>query len=131
METSLPFFIPPRWSHGRLEQRAIALVRRFQAAVRAAVPQQAGRVVKFIGDAALVESPSVESAVQSAAAGHSTLRERMRSSVASTKRSSGWIVSSWRAGPGPRIAWRSYRAGTGKATGLSFPSAEMDATPKK
>ena len=45
------------------EDRAIALVRRFQAAVRAAVPADSGRIVKFIGDAALVESPSSESAV--------------------------------------------------------------------
>jgi adenylate cyclase len=55
------------------EDRAIALVRRFQAAVRAAVPSEAGRVVKFIGDAALVESPSAESALRSATA----LRESM------------------------------------------------------
>lgn len=47
--------------------RAIALVRRFQAAVRAAVPAERGRIVKFVGDAALVESPSAESAVAAAA----------------------------------------------------------------
>jgi TolB-like protein/class 3 adenylate cyclase/Tfp pilus assembly protein PilF len=55
------------------EDRAIALVRRFQAAVRAAVPTDGGRIVKFIGDAALVESPSAESALRSAA----SLRESM------------------------------------------------------
>ena len=49
------------------EDKAIALVRRFQAAVRAAVPPERGRIVKFIGDAALVESPSAEAAVQAAA----------------------------------------------------------------
>jgi class 3 adenylate cyclase len=57
------------------EDRAIALVRRFQAAVRAAVPAESGRFVKFIGDAALVESPSTESAVLAAA----TLRRLFRS----------------------------------------------------
>jgi TolB-like protein/class 3 adenylate cyclase/Tfp pilus assembly protein PilF len=58
------------WSElaARDEDRAIALVRRFQAAVRAAVPSDSGRIVKFIGDAALVESPSAESALRSAAA---------------------------------------------------------------
>jgi adenylate cyclase len=49
------------------EDKAIALVRRFQAAVRAVVSPERGRIVKFIGDAALVESPSAEAAVQSAA----------------------------------------------------------------
>ncbi|HJU86725.1 MAG TPA: adenylate/guanylate cyclase domain-containing protein, partial [Gemmatimonadota bacterium] len=55
------------------EDRAIALVRRFQAAVRAAVPHDSGRIVKFIGDAALVESLSAESALVAAA----TLRESL------------------------------------------------------
>ncbi|HEY7472413.1 MAG TPA: adenylate/guanylate cyclase domain-containing protein [Gemmatimonadota bacterium] len=49
------------------EDKAIALVRRFQSAVRAAVPAEMGRIVKFIGDAALVESPSAEAAVMAAA----------------------------------------------------------------
>ena len=44
------------------EDQAISLVRRFQAAVRAVVSNDQGRVVKFIGDAALVESPSAEAA---------------------------------------------------------------------
>lgn len=57
----------------RDEDRAIALVRRFQAAIRAAVPAERGRIVKFLGDAALVESPSAEAALLSAAA----LRESM------------------------------------------------------
>ena len=48
------------------EDQAIALVRRFQAAVRAVVSGDQGRVVKFIGDAALVESPSAEAAVKAA-----------------------------------------------------------------
>jgi TolB-like protein/Tfp pilus assembly protein PilF len=48
------------------EDRAIALMRRFQAAVRAVVSEERGRVVKFIGDAALVESPSAEAAVLAA-----------------------------------------------------------------
>ena len=55
------------------EDRAIALVRRFQAAVRAVIPADSGRIVKFIGDAALVESPSSESALVAAA----TLRESL------------------------------------------------------
>lgn len=55
------------------EDRAIALVRRFQAAVRASIPSDSGRIVKFIGDAALVESPSAESALVAAA----TLRESL------------------------------------------------------
>ena len=49
------------------EDRAIALVRRFQAAMRAAVLADRGRIVKFIGDAALVESSSAESALVAAA----------------------------------------------------------------
>jgi len=49
------------------EDQAISLVRRFQAAVRAVVAGDKGRVVKFIGDAALVESPSAEAAVKAAA----------------------------------------------------------------
>ena len=48
------------------EDHAISLVRRFQAAVRAVVSGELGRVVKFIGDAALVESPSAEAAVRAA-----------------------------------------------------------------
>ena len=48
------------------EDQAISLVRRFQAAVRAVVAGEKGRVVKFIGDAALVESPSAEAAVKAA-----------------------------------------------------------------
>ncbi|HJR54622.1 MAG TPA: adenylate/guanylate cyclase domain-containing protein, partial [Gemmatimonadota bacterium] len=65
------------WSRlaSRDEDRAIALVRRFQAAVRAAVPTDSGRVVKFIGDAALVESTSAESALRSAAALRESLDE--------------------------------------------------------
>ncbi|HET6363175.1 MAG TPA: adenylate/guanylate cyclase domain-containing protein [Gemmatimonadota bacterium] len=48
------------------EDQAISLVRRFQAAVRAVVAGEKGRVVKFIGDAALVESPSAEAAIRGA-----------------------------------------------------------------
>ena len=49
------------------EDKAIALMRRFQAAVRAVVSEEGrGRIVKFIGDAALVESPSAEAAVMAA-----------------------------------------------------------------
>ncbi len=48
------------------EDQAISLVRRFQAAVRAVVAGERGRIVKFIGDAALVESPSAEAAVKAA-----------------------------------------------------------------
>jgi len=49
------------------EDQAIALMRHFQAAVRAAVSEEQGRIVKFMGDAALVESPSAEAAVRAAA----------------------------------------------------------------
>ncbi|HET6618009.1 MAG TPA: adenylate/guanylate cyclase domain-containing protein [Gemmatimonadota bacterium] len=49
------------------EDHAISLVRRFQAAVRAVVAEDQGRIVNFIGDAALVESPSAEAAVMAAA----------------------------------------------------------------
>jgi TolB-like protein/class 3 adenylate cyclase len=49
------------------EDQAISLVRRFQAAVRSVVAGEQGRVVKFIGDAALVESPSAEAAIMAAA----------------------------------------------------------------
>ena len=57
------------WSNlaAKDEDQAIALVRRFQAAVRAVASEDHGRVVKFIGDAALVESPSAEAAVMGAA----------------------------------------------------------------
>jgi TolB-like protein/Tfp pilus assembly protein PilF len=48
------------------EDKAIALMRHFQAAVRAVVSEEKGRIVKFIGDAALVESPSAEAAVLAA-----------------------------------------------------------------
>ena len=48
------------------EDKAIAQMRHFQAAVRAVVSEDKGRVVKFIGDAALVESPSAEAAVMAA-----------------------------------------------------------------
>jgi TolB-like protein/class 3 adenylate cyclase/Tfp pilus assembly protein PilF len=58
------------------EDRAIALVRRFQAAVRAALPTDCGRIVKFIGDAALVESSSAESALVAAATLRESLGER-------------------------------------------------------
>jgi adenylate cyclase len=51
----------------RDQDRAIALVRRFQAAVRAVVTPDRGRIVKFIGDAALMESGSAESALRAAA----------------------------------------------------------------
>jgi TolB-like protein/class 3 adenylate cyclase/cytochrome c-type biogenesis protein CcmH/NrfG len=57
------------------EDKAIALVRRFQAAVRAVVPPEQGRIVKFIGDAALVESPSAEAAVRAAAELRGLLRK--------------------------------------------------------
>ena len=49
------------------EDQAISLVRRFQAAVRSVVAGDQGRIVKFIGDAVLVESPSAEAAVRAAA----------------------------------------------------------------
>ncbi len=49
------------------QDKAIELVRRFQAVVRAAVGPDVGRVVKFIGDAVLIESPSAEMAVRAAA----------------------------------------------------------------
>lgn len=71
------------WSSlaARDEDRAIALVRRFQAAVRAALPSDGGRVVKFIGDAALIESPSAESALRSAAALRDSMEEAVRTGI--------------------------------------------------
>jgi adenylate cyclase len=48
------------------DDKAIALMRRFQAAVRAVVSEERGRIVKFIGVAALVECPSAEAAVMAA-----------------------------------------------------------------
>ncbi|HJR52738.1 MAG TPA: adenylate/guanylate cyclase domain-containing protein, partial [Gemmatimonadota bacterium] len=48
------------------EDKAIALMRHFQAAMRAVVSEEKGRIVKFIGDAVLVESPSAEAAVMAA-----------------------------------------------------------------
>ena len=54
----------------RDQDEAVALVQRFQAIVDATVPRSEGRVVKFIGDAALLESPSAESALQAATALH-------------------------------------------------------------
>ena len=59
----------------RDQDRAIALVRRFQAAVRAIVTPDRGRIVKFIGDAALMESSSAEAALLAAAELRESLEE--------------------------------------------------------
>ena len=45
------------------ENAALAAVRRFQEAVRVAAEPRQGRIVKFMGDAALVEFPSAQGAV--------------------------------------------------------------------
>ena len=65
----------------RDQDEAIALVQRFQAIVEATVPRAEGRVVKFIGDAALLESPSAESALQAATALHREMGERLRTGI--------------------------------------------------
>ena len=65
----------------RDQDEAIALVQRFQAIVEATVPRAEGRVVKFIGDAALLESPSAESALQAATALHQEMGERLRTGI--------------------------------------------------
>ena len=65
----------------RDQDEAVALVQRFQAIVEATVSRAQGRVVKFIGDAALLESPSAESALQAATALHREMGERLRTGI--------------------------------------------------
>ena len=65
----------------RDQDEAVALVQRFQEIVRAALPRMEGRVVKFIGDAALLESPSAEAALQAATALHQEMGERIRTGI--------------------------------------------------
>ena len=65
----------------RDQDQAVALVQRFQGIVEATVPRTEGRVVKFIGDAALLESPSAESALQAATALHREIGERLRTGI--------------------------------------------------
>ena len=65
----------------RDQDEAVALVQRFQAIVEATVPRAEGRVVKFIGDAALLESPSAESALMAATALHREMGERVRTGI--------------------------------------------------
>jgi TolB-like protein len=63
------------------QDRAIALVQQFQQLVRRAVPTAGGRIVKFIGDAALLESPSAEAALAAAHALHAEMGEGLRTGV--------------------------------------------------
>lgn len=65
----------------RDQNQAFALVQRFQRAVETAVPSGHGRVVKFIGDAALLESPSAEAALQAATALHAEWAEGLRTGI--------------------------------------------------
>ncbi|MGH7589408.1 MAG: tetratricopeptide repeat protein [Gemmatimonadota bacterium] len=65
----------------RDQDRAVALVQRFQEIVERTVPREEGRVVKFIGDAALLESPSAEAALQAATALHAEMGERLRTGI--------------------------------------------------
>jgi TolB-like protein/lipopolysaccharide biosynthesis regulator YciM len=65
----------------RDQDKAVALVQRFQEIVDRTVPREEGRVVKFIGDAALLESPSAESALQAATALHAEMGERLRTGI--------------------------------------------------
>ena len=77
MDPTLPHRLAAVWfadivGYGRLasadEDQALRLVRQFQRACRAVVHRHSGRLVKFMGDGALAEFPSTESAVRSACA---------------------------------------------------------------
>jgi TolB-like protein/Tfp pilus assembly protein PilF len=65
----------------RDQDEALAVVGRFQDAVREIVPREQGRVVKFIGDAALLESPSAEAALRGAIALHDALKASVRTGI--------------------------------------------------
>jgi TolB-like protein/class 3 adenylate cyclase len=65
----------------RDQDRALAMVQGFQALVGRTVPQAKGRVVKFIGDAALLESPTAEAALQAATALHAEMGEGLRTGI--------------------------------------------------
>jgi adenylate cyclase len=65
----------------RDQDRAIALVQQFQQLVRRTVPSAGGRVVKFIGDAALLESPTAEAALAAAHAMHAEMGDGLRTGV--------------------------------------------------
>ena len=65
----------------RNQDRAVALVQRFQEIVERTIPCEEGRVVKFIGDAALLESPSAESALQAATALHREIGDGLRTGI--------------------------------------------------
>jgi TolB-like protein len=65
----------------RDQDRAVALVQRFQEIVERTVPREEGRIVKFIGDAALLESPSAEAALQAASALHAEMGEGLRTGI--------------------------------------------------
>lgn len=77
MHATLPHRLAAVWfadivGYGRLsssnEDEALHLVRLFQRSCREMVRHHGGRLVKFIGDAALAEFPSTEGAVRSACA---------------------------------------------------------------
>jgi TolB-like protein/class 3 adenylate cyclase/Tfp pilus assembly protein PilF len=64
----------------RDQDRAVAMVQRFQEIVRRSVSDD-DRIVKFIGDAALLESPSAEAALQAATALHREMDENLRTGI--------------------------------------------------
>ncbi|CAN5822645.1 adenylate/guanylate cyclase domain-containing protein [soil metagenome] len=63
------------------QDQALVLLQRFKEFVLQAISRQGGRVVKFIGDAALIESPSAESAVQAAKVLHAEFGTRLRTGI--------------------------------------------------
>jgi TolB-like protein/Tfp pilus assembly protein PilF len=65
----------------RDQDEALAVVRQFQTTVREIVPREEGRIVKFIGDAALLESPSAEAALRGAIALHDALKAAVRTGI--------------------------------------------------
>ncbi|MGH7566289.1 MAG: adenylate/guanylate cyclase domain-containing protein [Gemmatimonadota bacterium] len=58
------------------EGQAVAVVRLLQAVCREIVPAGGGRIIKFLGDGALAEFPSTDSAVRAAIAVRQTFAER-------------------------------------------------------
>jgi adenylate cyclase len=62
---------------GRREDDALRVVELFQSAARAAVEEQSGTLVKFLGDGALALFSSAESAVRSALQLQSSFQERV------------------------------------------------------
>ncbi|HEU4463985.1 MAG TPA: tetratricopeptide repeat protein, partial [Gemmatimonadota bacterium] len=65
----------------RDQDQAVALTQRFQEAVKRVVSQAEGRVVKFLGDAAMIESPSAEAALHAASAIHAEFGKGIRTGI--------------------------------------------------